>query len=156
MVENVRRDAPAKRVFARRSPRNLAFTLGSHEHHLGPPSQSIPAAVASKVAAVPVEAEAVVTGAAEPSSIEERTTPPPSFDIGFCPGSGRPGKAVTLVGLHFTGVTEVQFNGVRAKFSVKSDQIILTKVPRGATSGPITLVGPGGIAETMEDFMVEP
>ncbi|MSR64499.1 MAG: DUF5050 domain-containing protein [Verrucomicrobiae bacterium] len=84
------------------------------------------------------------------------TIQPPSFDIGFCPGSGRRGKAVTIVGVNFTGVTEVLFNGVPAKFSVKSDQIILSKAPRGATTGPITLVGPGGTTTSMEDFEVGP
>ena len=44
----------------------------------------------------------------------------PSFDVGFYPESGAVGKAVTIVGLHFKGVTEVLFNGVPAKFSSSS------------------------------------
>ena len=59
-------------------------------------------------------------------------------NITFAPTSGKVGTAVTISGLHFTGTTAVLFNGQAATFTSSTDTKIATKVPAGATSGPIT------------------
>jgi len=73
--------------------------------------------------------------------------PPPAPDLGtFTPTKGPVGTLVTIPGFGFTGATDVQFNGVSATpgFTVVSDTQITATVPVGATTGPITVVTPGG------------
>jgi len=80
------------------------------------------------------------------------TTPPspatqPSSTVapsvgGFSPASGAVGTAVQLSGKGFTGATAVRFYGTSASYVVNSDTSITTRVPAGATSGPITVVSP--------------
>ena len=73
----------------------------------------------------------------------------------FNPASGPPGARVTLTGTHFLGATDVQFNGVSSvKFEVISMTSIRAVVPLGATSGPISVVTPGGTAVSAETFTV--
>ena len=73
----------------------------------------------------------------------------------FSPASGPPGARVTLTGTHFLGATDVQFNGVSSvKFEVISMTSIRAVVPPGATSGPISVVTPGGTAVSAETFTV--
>ena len=81
---------------------------------------------------------------------------PPTL-IGFTPTRGPAGTRVTLTGTHFNGSTDVQFNGVRApEFEVVSGTSIEVIVPHGATSGPISVVAPGGTAVSAEPFTVVP
>lgn len=69
------------------------------------------------------------------------TTPPV---IGsFLPTSGHVGTVVTLTGSGFKGVTQVSFNGTPAAVStikIISDTSLTVTVPKGAKSGPITIV----------------
>lgn len=74
------------------------------------------------------------------------TTPAPSTATptvgGFSPTSGAVGTIVQLSGKGFTGATAVRFYGTSAEFEVNADSSITTRVPTGATSGPITVVSP--------------
>ena len=73
---------------------------------------------------------------------------------GFSPSSGPAGTYVQVGGHNFTGATAVTFNGTSAPFSVSSDGQLTTKVPDGATSGPITIVTPNGRASSGDSFSV--
>src|SRR5262249_1340362 len=55
---------------------------------------------------------------------------------------------------HLTGATAVRFNGTGADFTVVSDSQITTRVPNGASSGPITVVTPQGTASSAGSFTV--
>ena len=73
----------------------------------------------------------------------------------FTPTSGPSGTRVTLTGTHFHGATDVQFNGVSAlEFEVVSGTSIEVIVPAGATSGPISVVAPGGTVVSADPFTV--
>ena len=73
----------------------------------------------------------------------------------FTPASGPAGTRVTLAGTGFLGATAVKFNGVDASsFEVHSGMSIEAVVPPGASSGPISVVAPGGTAVSTESFTV--
>ena len=63
--------------------------------------------------------------------------------------------AVRILGTNLTGATSVTFNGVAAAFTVSATQIS-TKVPVGATSGPVQVVTPGGTLTSNAAFQVLP
>lgn len=75
---------------------------------------------------------------------------------GLAPTSGSAGASVTISGAGFIGVTKVWFNGTSASFSVNSDTQISAMVPQGATSGPVSVEGPGGTGQTSSSFTVPP
>jgi len=72
----------------------------------------------------------------------------------FSPGSGSVGTSVTLTGTHFTGASQVAFNGTAASFTVNSDTSITATVPSGASTGVITVTAPGGLATSATSFTV--
>jgi uncharacterized repeat protein (TIGR01451 family) len=74
--------------------------------------------------------------------------------LGFEPTSGRVGEAVVIMGVRFTGVTAVRFNGTNTVFSITADTQIQTTVPAGAKTGPISVVGPLGSAFSEAHFQV--
>ncbi len=59
------------------------------------------------------------------------------------PTSGKVKAAVMILGTDLTGATSVTFNGTAAVFKVVSSSEITTKVPKGATTGPVRVVTPG-------------
>ncbi len=73
---------------------------------------------------------------------------------GFAPESGGAGSSVTISGSGFTGVTTVRFNGSSATFSIVSDTRITATVPSGASTGPISVTGPGGTSTSTASFAV--
>jgi hypothetical protein len=75
---------------------------------------------------------------------------------GFSPPKGPVGTQVIISGSGFTGATAVKFNGTSATFTVNSDTQITATVPAGATTGPITVTGPGGTATSTTNFTVTP
>jgi hypothetical protein len=75
---------------------------------------------------------------------------------GFSPTSGVVGTSVTISGTGFAGATAVTFNGVSAAFTVDSATRIRATVPGGATTGPIAVTAPGGIATSGAVFTVLP
>ena len=83
--------------------------------------------------------------------------PPPPTISGFTPTSGAAGTHVTITGTHFTGASDVRFNGTSvgtANFTVDTDTQITATVPAGATTGLITVVTPGGSVDSSTTFSV--
>jgi len=72
------------------------------------------------------------------------------------PGSGRVGKSVGILGQGFTGTTAVSFNGTTATYQVVSDTYLTATVPKGATTGSITVTTPGGPLASKQTFRVTP
>jgi hypothetical protein len=73
----------------------------------------------------------------------------------FAPTSATPGTQVVITGHGFTDVTGVAFNGTAATFTMDSGTQITTHVPDGATSGAVSVTGPGGTATSSGSFTVE-
>ena len=114
--------------------------------------RSIEAVVPSGATSGPIS---VVTPGGTAVSAEPFTVVPPPTVTRFTPATGPAGTRVTLTGTHFLGATAVRFNGVGAvEFEVVSGRSIEAVVPRGATSGPISVVTPGGMAVSAEPFTV--
>ena len=73
----------------------------------------------------------------------------------FSPVSGPSGTLVSILGTSFTGVTSVSFNGTQATgIGFLSDTQVTATVPPGATTGPISVVTPGGVATSVANFVV--
>ena len=73
----------------------------------------------------------------------------------FSPTQGPVGAQVNLSGTHLFEATAVRFNGVDAsRFEVVSGTNIEAIVPPEATSGPISVVTPGGTAVSADPFTV--
>ncbi len=73
----------------------------------------------------------------------------------FGPTRGPVGIQVTLAGTHLFEASAVRFNGVDAsQFEVVSGTTMEVIVPPGATSGPISVVTPGGTAVSIDPFTV--
>jgi hypothetical protein len=72
-----------------------------------------------------------------------------SPDVGFAIG----GTSVTITGSGFTGATEVDFGGVRARMKVDSDTEITAISPTGPIIGSVdvTVVTPRGTSATSPD-----
>jgi hypothetical protein len=73
------------------------------------------------------------------------------------PTSGTIGRSVVLIGVGFTGATEVLFNGVPAQFIAVRNQeetAIRAYVPVGAITGPVTVINPLGPGTSEEFFTV--
>jgi uncharacterized repeat protein (TIGR03803 family) len=70
--------------------------------------------------------------------------------------SGKVGASIIILGTNLTGATSVSFNGVAASFTVVSSTEIEATVPADATTGPITVVTPGGTLKTIVIFYVAP
>ena len=59
-------------------------------------------------------------------------------------------------GAGFRGVSSVTFNGAAAGYTVNSPTSITATVPRGATTGPISVTTPGGTGSGSSSFKVIP
>ena len=74
--------------------------------------------------------------------------------------SGGVGSSVVIQGSNFTSASSVLINGMAAAFVVNSDGQITATVPAGASSGPITVVGPvnnaTGTTTSSSNFTVVP
>lgn len=76
--------------------------------------------------------------------------------ISFSPTNGIAGQEVILSGVEFFGATNLQFNGAPAGFGVTANDQILATIPPEATSGPLTIIGPGGSNVTAGSFYLPP
>jgi kumamolisin len=82
-------------------------------------------------------------------------TSPGAPTIGsFLPASGPVATSVGIIGLNFTNVSAVKFNGVSAAFTVNSSTQITVTVPAGASVGPVTVVTAGGTVASAASFDV--
>ncbi len=75
--------------------------------------------------------------------------------ISFTPGSGVVGTLVTITGTSFTNVLAVRFNGVDATFFALNNTQLSATVPTNATTGPISVVAPGGTGVSAASFIVD-
>jgi hypothetical protein len=77
--------------------------------------------------------------------------------IEFTPNGGSTGAEVTIYGTAFSATASqnaVTFNGVAANVSSATTTQIVTDVPPGATTGPITVTAPAGAATSGTSFIV--
>lgn len=81
--------------------------------------------------------------------------PAPAITL-FSPASGKVGAKVTILGKNFLGTSSVAFNGIPAAFQVRSTTVLVTQVPSGATTGPITITNAGGSGVSKTNFTVLP
>jgi hypothetical protein len=88
------------------------------------------------------------------ASASPAALPLPPFISSFTPTSGPVGTSVTIFGSNFFEVTGVRFGGVPATFTVNSPTQITATVPAGATTGPISVITPGGTATSSRPFVV--
>jgi uncharacterized repeat protein (TIGR03803 family) len=70
------------------------------------------------------------------------------------PVAGKVGQSVIILGNGLTGTSSVTFNGVAAAFAVKSDTYIKATVPKGATTGVVSVVTPSGTLKSNPQFVV--
>jgi uncharacterized repeat protein (TIGR03803 family) len=70
------------------------------------------------------------------------------------PVAGKVGQSVTILGNGLTGSTSVTFNGVAAEFTEESDTYIKAAVPKGATSGTVSVETPSGTLNSNPQFVV--
>ena len=113
---------------------------------------SIEAVVPRRATSGPIS---VVTPEGTAVSADTFTVVPPPTLTRFTPTTGPAGTRVTLTGTQFLGATDVRFNRVSAvEFEVVSGASIVSVVPRGAASGPISVVTPGGTAVSAQHFTV--
>ena len=81
-------------------------------------------------------------------------TPVPEI-ASFGPDNGATGTQVIIDGDNFNNTSQVSFNGTEANdFSVDSNTQISVTVPGVATTGPISVVTPGGTATSSDDFTI--
>ena len=103
-----------------------------------------------------VQAFDIIQSSAFSNQIRVRTleVQPPTLTQ-FSPIQGPAGIRVTLTGTHLFEASAVRFNGVdAARFEVVSGTSIKSIVPPGATTGPISVVTPGGAAVSSDPFTV--
>jgi hypothetical protein len=70
------------------------------------------------------------------------------------PVAGKVGQTIIILGNGLTGSTRVTFNGVAAAFTVESDTYIKAAVPKGATTGTVSVVTPAGRLNSNPQFVV--
>jgi hypothetical protein len=82
---------------------------------------------------------------------------PGPYVTNFSPYAGSANTMVTIGGAHFSGVTNVSFNGKSGTgLAVTLDYSLTVRAPSGVTSGPITVKGTNGTFTTTSNFFVPP
>lgn len=82
--------------------------------------------------------------------------PAPSL-VAFSPTQASVGEVVTLTGLHFLVENlpdTIYFNGTRAVVLAATATTATVRVPKGATSGPLTVAGVGGRGASATPFVL--
>lgn len=105
----------------------------------------------------PIKVQVGSTPVAQSSQIFTVVGPGP-FIYSFAPPTGSDNAPVTLVGMHFTGVTNVTFNGRRVQNlqPPTSDEQMQVIAPVGVSTGPIRVQSPQGSWTTSSNFFVPP
>lgn len=129
---------------------------------------SITAIVASGTASGVIT---VTTPGGTATSATKFTVIPAPTIISISPTSGLVGGKITLHGSNFTGATAVYFNAMSttggsapgvtnellaATFTIVSASYITAIVPKGAATGPIIVVTPGGSVTSVTSYIVNP
>jgi hypothetical protein len=125
--------------------------------------QQVPAGLLAVVPNAAVSGAVVVTTSLggpgiAPAPFTVTPAPPPAAAptiTGFTPTSGSEGMVVTVMGTNLGGATALTVNGTPVpSFNVLSNSTINLLVPAGATTGPIRVQAPGGIATSPSNFTV--
>jgi sugar lactone lactonase YvrE len=87
-------------------------------------------------------------------SIGRMTTSVTPAITGFTPASGVAGATVTITGQNLSGAKAVAFDGTPATIVSHTAIQIVTEVPSGAATGPITVTTPVGTATSRTSFAV--
>ncbi len=74
----------------------------------------------------------------------------------FKPVAGPAGTSVAITGVNLERVTNVEFSGSTAQFTIDSANSISATVPQGAVTGPITLISGTTASVSSIDFQVVP
>jgi uncharacterized repeat protein (TIGR03803 family) len=76
--------------------------------------------------------------------------------VSLVPQSGKVGELIGILGQDLTGTTSVSFNGISANFTVRSSTSLTAIVPKGATTGLVTVVSPARTLKSNQKFIVVP
>jgi len=99
----------------------------------------------------------VTTAGGTAVSASNFTLVPTPQVLSFSPLEGGYGTQVSFSGNNLLGATSVRVNGTRAtEFTVVSKNLIRFTVPTGCLPGKISVVTPGGIGESANNFVVYP
>src|SRR5262249_23741159 len=74
----------------------------------------------------------------------------------FSPNTGAAGTPVTVAGTNLAGATGATFGGILANFVSVSATQMMTFVPTGAITSPITVTTPFGTTVSSNSFVVTP
>jgi len=97
----------------------------------------------------------VTTGNGTATSRTAFTVPGTPTVGGFSPSSGPFDSRVVITGQSYSNVSAVKFNGVSASFTINSATQVTAIVPRGATTGPISVTNPNGTAFGDDPFTIK-
>jgi hypothetical protein len=78
---------------------------------------------------------------------------PPAIST-FCPPSANAGEVVRIGGTGFLPVSSVRINGQPAEFKRDFNFVLQVTVPAGASTGPIEITSPFGVATTATGLVV--
>jgi len=78
----------------------------------------------------------------------------PAVITSISPANGPVGATVVIIGANLGGATAVTFNTTGAEIISKTATQIVTKVPAGATAGPIKITTPAGTTTSSINFTV--
>jgi len=105
----------------------------------------------------PLQIVAVIFCLAVLFGVSRAQAQPMPFIATFSPFYGNVGDTVTISGYDLIGVTAVKFNGVyTGNFHTNPDGSIAAVVPRGATTGPISVTTPYGTVRSNFNFYMGP
>jgi uncharacterized repeat protein (TIGR03803 family) len=76
--------------------------------------------------------------------------------VSLLPYSGKIGTTIEFLGQGLKGTTAVSFNGTPATFHVHSNTYLTARVPRGATTGFVTVTKVNGKLKSNKKFVVLP
>jgi uncharacterized repeat protein (TIGR01451 family) len=74
----------------------------------------------------------------------------------FAPTNGIVGDDIVLRGTNFTAAASVLFNNAGAAFTINASNMITAVIPTNASTGPLTVITPGGVIITTNVFRVLP
>ncbi|MCG8606776.1 IPT/TIG domain-containing protein, partial [bacterium] len=94
----------------------------------------------------------VVNVAGSDTTPDFSVTHPPVI-LSLSPSSAVVGTEVRIVGIHFSGTSDVTFNGIATTFVVDTDTELRAVVPSGATRGKIRVSNADGTGEGAVDFI---
>lgn len=75
--------------------------------------------------------------------------------VSLVTSSGKVGNSIGILGQGFKGAKRASFNGISAKFKIKSGTYLTAVVPKGATTGFVTVTTSGGKLKSNKKFRIE-